>query len=75
MSSRAASYTRRSLNTVSTERKRDHNAELPVNRLPAEILSQIFEYALLDELRDTWPSDTYDDVRLVIREYAHGGGL
>src|ERR1700733_8056638 len=65
MSSRAASYARRSLNTVSTERKRDHNAELPVNRLPAEILSQIFEYAL-DELRDTWPSDTYDDVRLVV---------
>lgn len=65
MSSRATSYARRSLKTVPTEQKRDHNAELPVNRIPAEVLSQIFEYAL-DELRDTWPSEIYDDIRLVI---------
>ena len=65
MSSRTASFTRRSVKTISTDQKRDHNAELSVNRLPAEVLSQIFEHAL-DELRDTWPSETCDDVRLAI---------
>lgn len=52
-------------NVVAMQHRRDHNAEQSVNRLPAEVLSQIFEYAL-EELRDTWPSEVYDDIRLVV---------
>lgn len=45
--------------------RRDHNLDQPINRLPVEIIGHIFEVALT-ELRDTWPSEAYDDVRLVV---------
>ncbi|KAF8308409.1 hypothetical protein DL93DRAFT_2100674 [Clavulina sp. PMI_390] len=44
---------------------RDANADRPINRLPVEVLSYIFELAT-DELRDAWPSEAIDDVRLVV---------
>lgn len=52
-------------NVIALQRKRDHNAERAINRLPAEVLSQIFEHAT-DDFRDTWPSEARDDIRLVV---------
>lgn len=50
---------------IAVDWKRDHNLEQPVNCLPVEILSHIFELAV-EELRDTWPSEAHDDIRLVV---------